>query len=111
MAYYLINPGSGLVKCPGNTKRNARANAKALARDAGGEWTLKECKAGQFPDERGYYQFVFKQGRRRYEVGMPGLPRALVRYEGEPQNPFSFHRLYVDGNSWWVYAVSTLRRE
>ncbi|MGV8910155.1 MAG: hypothetical protein ACOH1Y_14335 [Propionicimonas sp.] len=105
-----INPGAGPVTSA--TIGNARANMEQFLADIVAQGGAAQVASYMLHDDGdtaggGFTYLVIADGIE-YEVEMPGLPLALVKYGAGPgQRQFNFPRLHVDGNSWlWPSAVN-----
>ena len=110
MPAVIVNPGAGAVA--GATKEQACLNIIAFCEDLSIPGV--QCKEVPECDGEGRYTFELTHG----EVGsvvidMPGLPldqvrwiRSAVHGDPDPQDPWQFPQLYVDGSSWlWKFAL------
>lgn len=114
MGGLLLNPGSESVD--GAAISAADANMLAFAADVQARhgYQRVECLFLD-AEEGGRYLYLLTgvgpNSRHGFNVEMPGLPLAKVRYlDVNTQNPFDFPRMYVDGSSWlWKFAVNACR--
>ena len=99
----VINPGSGKVS--NTTEENAIENIKHFITDCNVKG-VRYIRIPELDDNDGRYTFLIWKDNCCFEIQMPGLPLARVRYMNEGENPFEYPRLYVDGSSWlWCYAI------
>lgn len=106
-----MNPGTEPL--PMGTEEIAKANMLVFAEDVAAQGP-KVAKHERTPGkDYGEGRFAFTLAladERTFEVQMPGIP--LERLRGDGTNPFAYHRLYVDGNSWlWDFGVSIVAED
>lgn len=106
----VINPGTGPV-AEANVEQATKNMATFVAdvkEKYGITYVFEKMQVDSEDESDGRFGFTLRAPQaREHEVWMPGIELERVRYLGEPQNPWEFPRLYVDGSSWlWKFAVS-----
>lgn len=92
------------------TAETAEANMAVFVQDLDGEAAevtgYERTPDADYGDGRYAFTLSVADGRT-FEIQMPGIP--LEHLRGDGTDPFAYHRLYVDGNSWlWGYALATV---
>lgn len=110
----IMNPGSGPVQ--GATEEHAAYNMGVFTVEVmqrRGHDVVPGAERRPDLDDEGRFGWALIFGDETYEIEMPGLPLADVRYMGlEGQNILGFPRLYVNGSSWiWKYALGICCRD